>query len=185
MTTIKTRKMGVKGDVTPKHAPPFASKSESIWMNGILPWPERGHAFTQKNHLFCIKSNGHFEFEDHSDGASVSNWLLGSSDVSTVLTWSLLRWGHSPYEVGAFPLPDGDISLTRWVWGARASSGGRPLDRVVGQLGRVARMRKRKKRANYCIQYNLCCVHAYEIALAIEWLSESRPSGGCRPLTSD
>ena len=92
----------------------------------------------KKSFILHKKSNGHSESEDHSDGASVSNWLLGSSDVSTVLTWSLLRWGHSPYEVGAFPLRDGDISLTRWVWGARASSGGRPLDRVVGQLGRVA-----------------------------------------------
>ena len=33
------------------------------------------------------------------------NWLLGNSDMSTVLKWCLLRWGHSPYEMGAFAAP--------------------------------------------------------------------------------
>ena len=53
------------GDVRPKHAPPFASKSESIWMNGIVPWAERGHAFTltQKKSFISHKNlNVHVEF---------------------------------------------------------------------------------------------------------------------------
>ena len=84
---------------------------------GILPWLERGHAFTQniKNHLFCIKNQ------------------MGIPNLRTILTaracrtgcWAartcrpcwpgaswdggipLTRWGHSPYEMGTFPLPDG------------------------------------------------------------------------------
>ena len=65
---------------------------------------------------------------------------------------------------------DGVVStVLNWLLGSSA-------ELVAGQFGRVGlghrcRMRKREK-TNYCIHQ-------------IGWLSDSRPSGGCRPLTSD
>ena len=152
----------MKGDVTPKHAPPFAPKSESIWAkvwHYALTWEGTCFYTNIKNHLFCIKikwafrSWGPFWRREHVELVAGQLGRVDRVDLEPLEMGAfplrgggipLTRWGHFPYEMGTFPLPDGDISLTRWVWGARASSGGRPLDRVVCQLGRVARMRKNK-----------------------------------------
>ena len=82
----------------------------------------------------------------------------------------LTRWGHSPYEMGTFPLPDGcgvpgllpgvDHWTSLSIWAVSP-------ELVAGQFGRVdhgdrrCRMRKREK-PNYCIQHNLLTFGAYE-----------------------
>ena len=138
--------MGVKGDVTPKHAPPFCVQ---IWKyldeSLALCLDQRGDMLLHKDKSFIShkKSNGHFPqtswacWTTFSSQQNVSNWLLGNSDVKCT------RWGHSHYEMGAFPLRDGGIPLTSC---------------------RTCRLREweRKEKTNYCIQHNLLTFGAYE-----------------------
>ena len=91
--------------------PPFCVQ---IWKYldmkfGILPWLERGHAFTQniKNHLFCIKIKWAFRIWGpfwRRERVELVAGQLGRVD----------RVDLEPLEMGAFPLRGGGIPLTRW-----------------------------------------------------------------------
>ena len=52
----------------------------------------------------CFYTKHKKSFILHKNQMGMLNWLLGNSYVLTMLRWGLLRWGHSPYEMGAFPL---------------------------------------------------------------------------------
>ena len=75
--------MGVKGDVTPKHAPPFAPKSESIWAK---VW----HcALTREGTCFyTTQQKKSFISHNNKKGIFVHRWLL----LTLLRTISFFSW---------------------------------------------------------------------------------------------